>query len=284
MSTAELDQSLAFNATEPESAPSTGADFSLSVAPRLRLVEEYPDKVLSPVDKLTNMPLPILPTRQGPRFKNPAFANWHHHYHPSDDPNLTSASGLAIRHLRLQLLPVKSRHQIYHNLFSGPEFLPESQADRFGHIILACAGYMPRSAIDVTADDPATPVQMSSKIHERLQTSGEIVVRGQPNIANFIRKYLVIQDLSNINESVIDEFLSTNSIERKRYLGHWLLALASEIATEPVKPIYRQALDDGLIRSKAKPESIVKSTFSGEKSRNKAIDDLRRRLASLKAA
>lgn len=276
------------------SAPNYGADFLYPDKPRLELVKDnallddvievvgHNSKLPSPVDNLTKMPLPIIPTDTLPRFKDSRAANWHHHYHPSADPALTSISGLAVRHLRLQLLPIKSRHQVYHDIFSGPEFLPETQEERFGHIILASAGYMPRFGIDVTAEDPTVPVAMPQKMHNRLQNSGEIAVRGNYNIANFIRKYLVVQDLSHVNESVVEEFLETTSIERKRYLGHWLLAIASEIATEPVKPAYHQALDDGLIKTKIKPESVVKLAITGQKTRNKTIDDLRRRLTKIR--
>jgi len=286
MAATQLEQAAIWNepAFLPESIPALMQSEQEEPTRALFLVET-PERSLDasskgtvPVDPLTRMPLPILPTGSIPRLADGRHANWHHHYHPSDDPLLTSISGLAIRHLRLQLLPVKSRHQVYHNLFTGPEELPETSEQRFGHIVLACAGYVPRYAIDVRKDDPAEPVTMAKKMHERLQTSGEIKVRGQGNIANFIRRHLVLQNFSHVEDSIIEEFLTTSSINRKRYLGHWLLAIASEIATEPIKPIYRQALDEGLVSSNKKLPNIAKAALSGQKTQDKAIKDLHRRL------
>lgn len=287
MSTAELEQDLAgrYPVFSPEliPAPSRAEPYeeparALFLVAAQEEVEQTAIKKTSPVDPLSHMPLPILPTDTIPRIIDGKRANWHHHYHPSDDPLLTSISGLAVRHLRLQLLPVKTRHQVYHNMFIGPEELPETNDQRFGHIILACAGYLPRLAVDVRKDDPSEPVVMTNKMYERLQTSGEIAIRGQGNISNFIRSHLVLQNFSHVNESVIDEFLHTPNMNRKRYLGHWLLAIASEIATEPLEPIYHQALDSGLVRQKKKLPNVAKTALIGQKTQDKAIKDLHRRL------
>lgn len=241
-------------------------------------------KALAPVDHLTGMPLPVLPPKGKPNLRsrnnNPDY-NWHHHYHPSNDQLLTSAAGLAVRHLRLQYLPVQSHHNKYHHLFSRPEKLPRNTTDRLGHIILACAGYIPTHAIDVLADDPSQPVILSNRMRHRLQTSGEIEVRGHSNISTFIRDVLVKQDFSNVDQSKIDEFLDGKTpLERKQFLGHWLLAIASEVAVEPVKPVYRQALEEGLILAPAKKlPNIVKAQINGQKTSKKAIKALHRQLS-----
>ena len=241
-----------------------------------------PNKEFAPVDELTQMPLPVLPSpglRHLRGMLREGDANWHHQYHPSNSKRLSSAAGLAVRHVRLQLLPAMEQHKTYHQIFEGPEFLPRTSEERFGHIVLACAGYIPSNAIDVYKDDPTEPVALSKRMRQRLQNSGEIQVRGQINIARFMKDYLVEQDLSAVDDSIIQEFVTTSSIERKKYLGHWLLAIASEIAVEPVKPVYRQALDEGLIIPGIKLPNIVKSQISGRKTSDRAIKALHRRLA-----
>ena len=243
--------------------------------------EEKSHKILAPVDELTRMPLPVLPPpgiRQLIRGENSKQANWHHQYHPSNSIRLTSAAGLAVRHVRLQLLPVETHHNRYHKIFEGPEYLPRTSEERFGHIILACAGYIPPNAIDVYNKDPSDPVGLSKRMRHRLQNSGEVEVRGHTNIANFMKDYLVNQDFSEINESIIEEFLTTKSLQRKKFLGHWLLGIASEIAVEPIQPIYRQALDEGLIIPKTKLPNLVKSQINGPKTSQRAIRALHRRL------
>jgi hypothetical protein len=237
-------------------------------------------KELAPTDGLTGMPLPVLPPEEIPDMSDKMTNNWHHHYHPKDSTLLSSTDGLAVRHVRLQNLPRFSHHNVYHSIFEGPA-LPKTSEERFGHIILACAGYVPPEAIDLYKDDPTDPAQMPTRLRKRLQTSGEIEVRGQSNISTFIRKHLVYQDFSHVKESIIDEFLGTRNQDRKIYLGHLLLAIASEIAVEPIKPVYHQALNEGLIAKPISPKklpSLVKSHVSGEKTVNKAIKSLHRRL------
>lgn len=258
------------------SAPLTGADF---FNPRGASWEKVYKYGLAPVDELTKMPLPILPPEEIPPFDKNLEANWHHLYHPSNDKMLTSISGLAVRHLRLQLLPVKTHHSVYHNLFERPAFLPRTNEQRFGHVILGVAGYIPRYAIDLKSEDPTQPVAMSDRQRRRLQSGGEIQLRGQSNISNFIKNHLVRQDFSHVEDSVIQEFIETRSIDRKKFLGHWLLAIASEIATESVDPMYRQALDEGLIIRKYKLPNLAKAHVNGHRTSEKAIRALHKKLA-----
>ncbi len=235
-------------------------------------------KVSAPVDELTKMPLPVLPPPQIPSRSKPERANWHHHYHPSNSELLSSVAGLAVRHARLQLLPLKTYHDVYHGIFVGPEFLPRTNEERFGHIVLSCVGYVPPEAIDVHSDDPTAPVALTKRMRRRLQTSGELDVRGQANISNFMKDYLVKQDLSVVDESIIEEFLTTKEIEKKRELGHYLLSIASEVAVEPVIPVYQQALEEGLIFDRIRLPNLVKSQINGPKISSRAIKALHKRL------
>lgn len=238
-------------------------------------------RVPTPTDPLTRIPLPILPRvslKELKRMEEEQKANWHHHYHPSDSKLLKSSAGLAVRHVRLQLLPVISHHNAYHSIFLGPE-LPATNEERFGQIILACANYVPAYAIDMSKDDPTEPVKLSRHMRLRLQSSGEVEVRGKSNIATFIKDHLVHQDFSHVKDSVIDEFLNTRDQERKKNLGHWLLALASEIAVEPIEPLYKQVLDEGLIpKPKMKLPKLAKSYVDTRKVSTKTIRALHNRL------
>lgn len=244
-----------------------------------RGIETY-GKSFAPVDPLTGVPLPLLPPAETPPFNMPHVANWHHHYHPSVSPRLTSKpAGLAIRHSRLQLVPVE-QHRLYHHKFVAPERLPWGYAERFGHIVMACAGYIPEYAIDVYKDDPMEPVLIDNKTRHRLQTSGEIAVRGHTGISQFLKDYVVRQDLSHVNESLIEEFLFTKNEMRKKYLGHWLLAMATEKATEPLELTYRQARKEGLINpsNTTKLPNVVKARLNGRKTNPKVLRHLHKRL------
>ncbi|MBA3757853.1 hypothetical protein H0X09_03240 [Candidatus Saccharibacteria bacterium] len=235
-------------------------------------------KIESPHDELTGMPLPVLPPEEVPSFKDPTSANWHHHYHPGKDKLLTSINGLALRHVRVQILPIDT-HNDYHSIFEGPP-LPTTNEQRFGQIVLACAGYVPSHAIDVYGDDPTEKVELGAKNRNRLQTTGELEVRGQVNLAAFMKNYLIRQDFSHVKESIIDEFIESRDNDRRWFLGHWLLAIASEIAVEPLEPVYKQALDEGLIdKTQKKLPTIVKEHVNGRKISLKTIRALRRHLA-----
>lgn len=235
------------------------------------------DKILAPVDQLTRLPLPVLPPVEVLANSTDIPTNWHHHYHPSNSRLLTSKAGIAVRHVRLQLLPVEL-HNTYHSIFEGPS-LPRTNEQRFGQIIIAATGYIPPFAIDVLANDPSQPVELSEDVRHRLQASGEIVTKGQSNISEFMKNYLVSRDLSHVNETVIEEFLETSDILRKRFLGHWLLAMASEVAAEPLMPLYRQALDEGLIVDRGvKLPNLVKKHVNGRQTSKKAISSLHKSL------
>jgi hypothetical protein len=235
-------------------------------------------KKIAPTDELTGMPLPVLPPKDMPSFDSDK-GNWHHHYHPSNSRLLTSTAGLAVRHVRLQYLPIESHHNVYHSIFEGPA-LPLSNQERLGHIVLACVGYIPPYAIDVHSEDPTQPVHMTKRIRRRLQSSGEIEVRGHPNISNFIKNHLIRQDFSHVDESLIEEFVTTRDIDRRRSLGNKLLRLASEMAVEPIKPVYQTALKQGLVtKPKKRLPNLVKSHIDGPKTSHKARKALHKRLA-----
>ncbi len=232
----------------------------------------------APVDELTKMPLPVLPPSKA--TLRSTETNWHHHYHPSSSKLLTKTAGLAVRHARLQLLPVKSHHNRYHQIFEGPEYLPTSSEERFGQIILACAGYIPYQAIDVRKDDPTEPVLLTKRMRQRLQTSGEVEVRGHTNIGSFIKDHLVRQDFSQVEDSIIEEFLTTRQVERRKEIGHWLLDIASEIAVEPIRPIYSRALEEGLIIPDSGLPSLDKDhVLKSRKTSQRAVRALHRKLS-----
>lgn len=240
--------------------------------------EEPFRKLTTPTDELTGLPLPVLPPSEVPPINDKEFANWHHHYHPESSKLLKGVSGLAVRHVRLQLLPIVTHHNLYHSIFEGPP-LPKSNEERFGQVVLACAGYIPPRAIDLYKDDPTESVRLSKSIRRRLQTSGEIALHGESNIGTFIKNHLVRQDFSHVNEKIIEEFVETRNVDRKWYLGHLLLAIASEIAVEPVVPIYRQALDEGFITSTDKKlHNLVKAKINGRKTSERAVKSLHKRL------
>lgn len=231
------------------SAPGNGADVFIQEIPR-------PVKGLepTPIDNRSKLPLPILP------YKEATETSWHHHSHPSASPLLRKTGGQVVRSVRVQLTegnggiagvndagyvkPEYGEHQRYHYFFKGPR-LPETEQQQFEYAIWAATGYVPRFALDVSGNNPKV-VKMNREQISRLH-KGEIKVNSKDLLGDFIKDYLLNQDISHVDNKLVDEFVSTNDWSRKKFLGHWLLAQASEVATEHIDKPYREAHKMGLI-------------------------------------
>lgn len=102
-------------------------------------------------------------------------------------------------------------------------------------------------------------------------------------IREFFKEYALGQPIDHIPLSTIDEFLHTNIIERRREIGHWLLAKQSEVATESFSGQYKQAFKAGLLHPlmPSRPDNLVKHKLGGTiYCENKIFPQLAERLAS----
>lgn len=192
-------------------------------------------ELVTPTDELTGLPLPIAPVN------NPVSPDWHHHWHPRDSAVLKSGGGLALRQSRLQRMDYRTHHLGYHRTYEGPP-LPLTPQEQFGAVIMSVAGYMPPEAIDFSAKEPRI-VTLSEDQRRHLQESSQLRFTGHWVIKHFIKDYILSQpiDSLNINNVTLDEFLHTNNPERRRELGHNLLSLFTDKATEPIDDLYYQA-------------------------------------------
>lgn len=198
---------------------------------------------ITPVDELTGLPLSIVPTRKKVPSRNPNVADWHHHFHPKEDPRLKTVGGLALRNSRLQLV-FRTFHNEgphrYHRFFDGPP-IPQDEATQFGMCVLACAGYIPENGIDLRGDVPVvkrlTEEQRSILATPNIDKNQEFDYHhfryGYEPIRSFFIKYTLDQDLTSVvPESSIDEFLYTRDTERRKEKGSTILELAASAATE----------------------------------------------------
>lgn len=208
----------------------------------------------TPIDERTKLPLPLLPYEQA------AETSWHHHAHPSISPLLKAAGGLVVRTVRLQLtegLGGKAKadisgyipksygeHMRYHYFYSGPP-LPETEKEQFEYAVWAASGYIPENAVNVRGNKPKI-VKMKPHQISRLH-NGEIKVGSHELLKDFLKDYVLKQDLSHISPNIIDEFVNTQVWNRKRFLGRWLLAQASEVATEQLSEPFALARKKGLV-------------------------------------
>jgi hypothetical protein len=192
----------------------------------------------TPVDEI-GVPLPIAP----PEMllpKNSPEADWHHHMHPKRDPRLDDVGGFALRNARIQLSSYDTHHNRYHREFFGPP-IPDTAEEKFGLTVLLAAGYLPNGVIDFRKRKTFFR-QMRPDEKQRFWASGEMRIGSETHIRNFLTEYTLAQDISHVDDWTVDEFLYTEDPERKRFLGHWLLAQAIEKATEPISGLYEHAL------------------------------------------
>lgn len=201
---------------------------------------------MTPVDDLTGMPLPIIPKLERLPLRHPDIADWHHHFHPRSDPRLKTVGGLALRNSRLQLVAREYHNdgpKRYHKFFDGPP-IPESEATQFGMCVLACAGYLPESGIDLRSGEPVVArldhnQRNLLRSHRRNNFDYRYFRYGYDPIRRFFAKYVLEQNLTEIlPQRTIDEFLYSRNPNRRSELGRTIIEAAASSATEHIDPAY----------------------------------------------
>lgn len=218
----------------------------------------------------TGLPLPIAPVEGVQISTRPDKSNWHHHFHPSTDPILEQTlGGRALRNSRVQRVDRNFHNyskKSYHRFFVGPE-IPESEDEQFRMVVLACAGYIPNEGVDLQSGEPRrvylTPLQRAQLARPatgdyKQSTFGYRDLRYSYDSARaFFSSYALTQSLDHIRPALIDEFLHTTQDERKRYLGHLLLAKKVDVAADAINTAYTQARQEGLLHPLMPPKPAV---------------------------
>ena len=234
----------------------------------------------TPIDEI-GMPLSMRPPEYPIVYSRTDLFDRNHPFHPSRSSELNDDdAGMGLKNSRAQFVDWWEHHMVYHPNFYGPP-LPASREAKFGLTVMSAAMYVPDLAIDCRDIDP-TIVRLKPEERERMWTQKEIVVPAPGIVRSFLINYTLEQDLSHINESTIDEFLSTGDLERKRYLGHWLLSQAADRAAEPIDAMYRQAWKLGRIPpiKPAKPATVVQLGLGTVRHRDKLVTALQGRLVA----
>ena len=223
----------------------------------------------TPTCEVTNLPLSIrVHEPPGAHFLSSDF---HHHFHPRRALAEGSASGKALVLSRVQLLP-RSIHEQYHRLFQGPEVSTETH-ERFRLCVLACAGVIPRQAIDVT--QPDSRYDLSSTEHGNLVHARTVHIerptrsvaqqKVRNSIGRFFADYAMSQNIEDVvSEKVIAEFLDTNiTNDRQKELGNFILAHAIDAAAEQIEPAHIVAQQEGLVlpEKSVRLRKVVRSFF-----------------------
>lgn len=233
-------------------------------------------EIQTPVCEATGLPLPIRLTEppQGAQFH---FEDYHHHFHPRMDPGLQHIDGKAVRFSRGQLVP-RYLHDSYHKIFIGPE-LPVSREDKFRATVLACAGIVPRQAIDLSEPGSYTVVNLEDEEYERLASPRSIYIERafkrdagmyrRRSIGKFFAAFALEQDLRLvISDNVIGQFLDKKtSPEQKKTLGNFMLKEALELSIVDLSREHRILADDGLVLPvrRRNPLEVVRKYFTKDR-------------------
>ncbi len=224
------------------------------------------------------IPLPLVPIDDLEYARQ--ATNWHHHFHPRNDPLLTEG-GFVIRMARLQRAFTYGNHTEYHQYFTGPD-LPSTNEDRLRVTVLARAGYIPEHGILTRRNLPPTIVTLNKR--QRWLLSSEAQMRGGSigETREFLGKFILAQDLSDIKEPVIDEFLTSRDYERKRVIGNWLLSQAIHRACLPIAKDYRQARSTNRISHSlpTKPQRFVRNVLGHSGQRSRLVQQLETKLVA----
>lgn len=202
----------------------------------------------TPVDRFSNIPLPLAPSLEALPEHRPDKADMHHGFHPKLDPRLLTTAGLALRNSVLQLTERTFHNEgplSYHRFYQGPQ-IPTDETEVFKRVVLATAGYVSEEVLDMNNGDPVRRPMTSDEL-EYFQTPSSdnifdykyLRYRYGP-IRDFLRDYIVNQPLGeeHVSLSKLDEFLHTKDRQTKLNLGHFMISKASEVATEGVRSQY----------------------------------------------
>lgn len=234
----------------------------------------------SPVDELTGVPLLLHPDGSF-RDRGIYSADKHHPWHPRRDPLFMASTlgGEALRGSRIQTTTYDVHHLHYHSKFHGPE-LPVDDASRFKLIVLTAAGYIPEQALAFSRTQKPYLKTITLEQRLKLWRSGQVRVDKPGIIRDYLKEYSLSQDVSDINERVIDEFLFTRDPIKRWELGNNLLGKIVLRATVPIKDTYKEAYKAELLppNRARKVSKFVLSSLSIGYQRKKLLEELEQRL------
>lgn len=232
----------------------------------------------TPLDERTDFPLPLVPS--GNETGHRGFDR-HHPFHPNRHPDLMDVGGRALRECRVQRTPYDLHHNLYHEAFIGPQ-LPEEETGKFRLVVLAAAGYVPDRGISFEADGSPKVIPISQEFRDNLWSSKSVKVNNQKKVRDFLKQYVIEQDISHVKETLVEEFLLTGDQLRRRELGNTLLSLAVDKATASIWDTYREARTAQLLPpGRAKIASrFVLGSLGMKRHRDLLHDELERKLVA----
>lgn len=244
------------------------------------------------IDYETRLPYPIAPTWGRRQLEN----NWedrHHAAYQRMAPELQGDAGRAVRHSRVQLVP-RWLHNRYHGFYPDGIELPQTELDKFCFSVLACAGVIPDKAIDVSGKKPQL-VNIDPKGYRYFRRPGRLHPEYKINKYTkdddyakhrgiFFMKYILENNLEEISPELLERFLLIDKqkhSKRRLQMGWLIVGKAIEVATEPIKPLYKKAQEMGMLDKSCPtdPRQVIKRAVRHHPPNY--FDELERRVGQL---
>jgi hypothetical protein len=232
----------------------------------------------APLDELTQLPLPVLVSGSDYYQDNGSqrSSNYHHHFHPQKSIELGYTAegvrlprnnpgrieGFALRYSRGQDLPIWL-HDRYHKIFLGPQ-LPQTTEEKFTAVVLACAGVVPREALDLYTPDAYRKSTLDNKQHEfirrRIYFEGA-ASRAKSSKRNHIGKFIADHALQSSLAEVmtesdvrkkVNEFLRPRSETQRFNAGKIILRHVVDASVAELIPIHKEAKKEGMVKRNRK--------------------------------
>lgn len=210
----------------------------------------------TPLDPVTRTPLPIAPKCREIKRHQTETADDHHGWHPRNHPLFSTVAGLALRNSWMQFIERDLHNEgelRYHRFFSGPE-IPSDEVDIFGRCVIACAGYVPDLVIDTKIGDypftrPAKTNELAFlRAKDKVDPFSRRYIRyGYTPIREFFRDFALKQNISNVKNGLLDEFVNTTDTAKRIRIGQHLLWVVAEIATGEIRDTYSYLASRGLL-------------------------------------
>ncbi|MBX4199523.1 hypothetical protein KW789_01380 [Candidatus Saccharibacteria bacterium] len=209
--------------------------------------------------------------------------------------------GKVLRYSCLQMVP-KELHARFNSRYDKP-LLPETRAAKFGALLLSIARYLPAEAIDVSGDS-AEERELTDIERQLIWANNELRPEQGSKVQREILQYVAKQDINGVDESLVEEFLTTPNNALRIERGKQLFRIAAEVAVEPVEQAYIDAWESKLLprqdirtepvrlfdltQARAVPKSperfimrhVVKDRYALERTLNLLQDSLSSRLAA----
>ena len=211
---------------------------------RPTIIEEHgyrqPSHPTRPIDELTGLPYcfvsnPDLPPILPPGTNIVRAADWDHQFprvetkYGANPVLLRHGGALALMNLRIQWTSYQEHHEIWNNAeYIGPK-QPATTEQLAATLLFGLSGYIPPIGINLNSKKPQEQ-RFSDQERRFLWKSGQVRVACELPVLNYLRSYVLSQEVDHIKQSELDEFLHTFNLERRIYLAHRLATHRNEFS------------------------------------------------------